>query len=109
MGESAWAAWKGESFQRAKPIYWQWRGGDNQDFTWPSNGVRDGDWKLLVSSKQNKKELYNLKEDWSEKHDVSADHPEIVQRLSSQLEAWESSLPEQPSENAVSKNRKKKR
>ena len=106
-GESALLAFKGEEFQRSKPIFWEWRGGDNQDFTWPSTGVRDGKWKLLVNKEEQKLELYDLEADWAEKEDVSAGHPEVVQQLSEKLEAWKATLPTEPNKNALSKARSK--
>ena len=80
-GESMLAAFKGQPIVRTKPIFWQWRGGDNQAYTWPTDGVRDGNWKLLVSEDKKKTELYDLKNDWAEKKNVAAEHPEIVSKL----------------------------
>lgn len=106
-GQSAFSAFKGEPIKRAKPIFWEWRGGDNQDHTWPSLGMRDGKWKLIVNKERGKMELYDIENDWAEKHNVAADYPEVVQRLSKQLDAWKSSLPTSPSKNSQSKGRKK--
>lgn len=54
-------------------------------------GIREGDWKLLVKEPGGKQGLttpikpdmmlYNLAEDLGEKHDLSAEKPEIVERL----------------------------
>jgi len=46
-------------------------------------GLRDGDWKL-VSFRSNMWELYNLADDRTERHNVAAEHPEIVERMSKQ-------------------------
>ena len=108
-GESALAAFKGSAIERTKPIYWQWRGGDNQDFTWPTLGVRDGKWKLLVGTENQKSELYDLENDWAETTDVSARHPDVTQRLSDQLAAWKNELPQTPSKQSLSKARRKKK
>ncbi|WP_231603739.1 sulfatase-like hydrolase/transferase [Neorhodopirellula pilleata] len=108
-GESVFSAFKGGDFTRIKPIFWEWKGGDNQDYTWPTLGVRDGQWKLLVGTENQKLELYDLENDRSEKNDVSADHPEVMQRLLNQLAVWKKGLPETPSENSLSKARKKKK
>jgi N-acetylgalactosamine-6-sulfatase len=107
-GESIFSAFKGEGFQRTKPIFWEWKGGDNQDYTWPSLGVRDGKWKLLVNKETQTMELYDLEADWAEKKDVSADYPEVVQRLTRQLDEWKNTLPAAPAENCLSKGRAKK-
>ncbi len=106
-GQSAMAAFKGDDFTRTKPIFWEWKGGDKQDFTWPTLGVRDGKWKLLVGTENQKFELYDLENDWAETTDVSASHPDITQRPSVQLAAWKNGLPATPSENSLSKARKK--
>jgi arylsulfatase A-like enzyme len=48
--------------------------------------VRSDDWKLVFERKKKKETvpatLYNLKDDISEQHDVSAEHPDVVARLS---------------------------
>jgi len=47
--------------------------------------VRSGQWKLILERKRGKKTipaaLYNLQEDIEETHDLSADHPDVVRRL----------------------------
>ncbi|MDF7806357.1 sulfatase-like hydrolase/transferase [Pontiellaceae bacterium B12219] len=108
-GQSAFSAFKGEAFTRNKPIFWEWRGGDNHEYTWPSLGVRDGRWKLLVNPETQKVELYDLENDWAEKNDVAADHPEVVQKLSEQLRVWKQSLPTEPPASSLSKARNKKK
>jgi N-acetylgalactosamine-6-sulfatase len=106
-GENALSAFKGEGFQRSKPIFWEWKGGDNQEYTWPSLGVHDGKWKLLVNKETRKMELYDLEADWAEKTDVSADYPEVVLKLSKLIDDWKKGLPENPPENCLSKGRLK--
>ena len=46
-------------------------------------GLRDGEWKL-VSFQSQSWELYHMPEDRAELHDVAAQHPDIVQRMSKQ-------------------------
>lgn len=106
-GENVLSAFKGEGFSRTKPIFWEWRGGDNQAYTWPSLAVRDGKWKLLVNKEQGRRELYNLEADWAETQDVSARFPEVVHALSDQLDHWKASLPTEPSSKALSSARAK--
>ena len=53
--------------------------------------VRSGDWKLIVSLsvKDATPELFNLKDDASEKKNLAADNPELVKRLTERMtEAW---------------------
>ena len=53
-------------------MYWEFHGrGFNQ-------GVRMGDWKAVRFGKAKKFELYNLKNDIGERHNVADQHPEIV-------------------------------
>ncbi len=101
-GQSAFSAFKGEEFKRTKPIFWEWKGGLSKDYTWPSLGVRNGRWKLLVNTEMKKMELYDLESDWAEKKDVSASYPEIVQELYNQLDAWKKTLPGTPSKHCLS-------
>jgi len=47
------------------------------------DAVRSGDWKLVfANSKVDSPALYNLKDDISEQHDVSANYPDVVEKLS---------------------------
>ena len=74
----------------------QWRIEDQEDVDFLS-AVRKGDWKLVYRMHDAKLELYNLKDDLSEQHDVAAEHPEIVRQLASELggrlRAWEAPMP----------------
>ncbi|MDP4624071.1 MAG: sulfatase-like hydrolase/transferase [Akkermansiaceae bacterium] len=107
-GESILSAWKGKGFERTKPIFWEWRGGDNGDQTWPNLAIHDGKWKLLINEEQGKTELYDLENDWAEKKDLASDFPEVVEELNGKIDAWKASLPTEPSKNALSKARLKK-
>ena len=70
-----------------RSLYW------NCPNVWDSSGpgigptctVRNGDWKLIYFYDSGKKELYNIAADISEKTDLTAQHPEIVKRLSKDL------------------------
>lgn len=106
-GESALKAFKGEPFQRTKPIFWEWRGGENNEYTWPSLGLRYGDWKLVVDVNREKMELYNLVDDWAEQENLAESHPEKLKELSKILEDWKQSLPTEPRANTLSEVRKK--
>lgn len=114
-GESMWSALKGEGLNRTKPIFWEWRGGSKQDYTWPTLGVRDGDYKLVVDVSGDKYEMYNLKEDWKEENDLVAKNPEKAEALLKLVNDWKASLPTEPRascmsfvRNKVPKSKKKK-
>jgi len=51
------------------------------------SGVRSGDWKLHTNG-----QLYNLKNDLSEKRNVAKEHPRQVQRLRKMLEAFRADI-----------------
>jgi arylsulfatase len=50
--------------------------------------VRIGDWKLVRLGRGGVWELYNLKDDRTELHDLAASHPEMVQELAAKWDAW---------------------
>jgi arylsulfatase A-like enzyme len=54
----------------------------------PCGFVRDGDWKLIEWYEDGSREVYNLREDPGEQHDVSAANPRRVRNLAAQLAAW---------------------
>jgi arylsulfatase A-like enzyme len=54
----------------------------------PSGAIRAGDYKLIEVFENGKKELYNLREDIGESHDLAAEKPELVAKLSHLLEQW---------------------
>jgi arylsulfatase A-like enzyme len=54
----------------------------------PSSSVLAGDWKLIHWIESDSVELFNLATDLSEKNNLAAQHPEIVQKLHERLETW---------------------
>lgn len=60
----------------------------------PTSGIRMGDWKLIVDE-TGYVELFNIRDDLSEQHDLSSVHPEIAGRLYWLLRNWqENEVPE---------------
>ena len=47
--------------------------------------IRLDDWKLIYYYKTGRHELYNIKSDISEQHNIAAEHPEIVWRMARRL------------------------
>ena len=75
------------------PIYLQKYGGDDESRdrafrTRPGSVIRKGNWKLHEYFEDGGIELYNLADDLSEAHDVSAEKPEKVAELLSLLKKW---------------------
>lgn len=73
-------------------LYFEFIRGNAEPFS--TRALRQGDWKVVQRSKEHRGrrsgflpiELYNLKKDPGEKQDVSANHPEIVDRLRGLME-----------------------
>ncbi|MGJ8592749.1 MAG: sulfatase-like hydrolase/transferase [Aquaticitalea sp.] len=106
-GESIMSAFRGKGFDRTKPIFWEWRGGSSNDYTWPTLGVRDGDWKLVVDVTGDQFELFNIKNDWKEDNDLAAKNPEKATELLKLVNDWKASLPTEPRASCLSIVRKK--
>lgn len=72
------------------PAYLQaYKGGENRFFrTTPYSSIRSGDWKLIYFYEDGDKQLFNLKEDISEKDDLSDVFPDVTDQLYRKLEAW---------------------
>lgn len=105
-GQSVLSAFQAEGFERTKPIYWEWKGPNEQPFTWPHMGIRDGRWKLITNAELRRTELYDLESDWAEAKDVYSEHPDVVQDLSAKLAAWKSTLPAKPKQSTLSNSRR---
>lgn len=56
--------------------------------TSPVSAVRSGDWKLLEYFEDGRHELYNLKDDLSEKTDLASRMPDKAESLLKQLRHW---------------------
>jgi arylsulfatase A-like enzyme len=54
----------------------------------PYSIIRDGDWKLIKRYEGVEFELYNLKNDLSEKTDLTKNNPEKVTELNNKLNEW---------------------
>jgi len=63
-----------------------WKNGDD-------GAVRRGDWKLLLSPKAPRVQLFNLAEDIAESKDLSAEQPERAKALHEAWLAWAANLP----------------
>lgn len=54
----------------------------------PVSAIHSGDWKLLEFLEDGRRELYNLRRDLGERHDLSQENPEMVQLLHRRLVQW---------------------
>jgi len=78
---------RGEDRLAREAVYWHYPHYSNQGGT-PGCSVRSGDYKLIEFFEDRHVELYNLREDVSEEHDLSADEPEVTARLRALLQDW---------------------
>lgn len=65
-------------------LFWHYPHYGNQGGR-PSSVVRDGRWKLIRYYSDSTEVLYNLQSDIEEQFDVSAEHQDVVERLSKEL------------------------
>jgi len=56
--------------------------------TTPVGAIRKGDWKLIEFFEDGRLELYNLRDDIGEEHDLADEMPEKVTELHADLVAW---------------------
>lgn len=96
-GEDLSPLWLGKNnLPRTKPLHWEWifnaqvSGDDHMP---PMLAIREGDWKLFLHHNGTGAELYNIAKDHSESHDLAAQHPTEVRRLSEKALAWVKTLP----------------
>lgn len=86
QGESFLPALRGRPMPtRARPLFWEWRNGA---------AIRDGHWKLVTRSFTRKTgsasswELYNVSVDPTEMNDLSAEQPQVTERLRKTWREW---------------------
>ena len=92
-------AWRGQPQQRKTPLYWTLRRhkGEVQPARpidrSPPLAIRDGNWKLLADADGSHAELYDMHATRPEFDNLAERRPEIVEKLSAKLAAWNRTLP----------------
>jgi len=71
----------------ARPVFWHYPHYGNQGGA-PGGAVREGDWKFIEWYEGGPLELYNLKDDPSEAHNLADENPEQRDTLAKLLSAW---------------------
>ncbi len=88
---------KGEDDFDRGAIYWHFPHYGNQGGT-PGSSVRMGDYKLIEFFEDGRLELYHLREDIEEKHNLAGSMPELTAKLQQMLSDWriraEAKIPE---------------
>jgi arylsulfatase A-like enzyme len=74
----------GQQPSDTRPLFWDALG---------MQGVRLGDWKIVLKNGGRVKELYNIREDIGEKNNLISAYPERVADMEHMLRNWQSGLP----------------
>ena len=78
-GQNIWLYLTNQKNAEERALYWK----TGQQFA-----VREGNWKLVVNSKTNKAELYNVESDFREAEDVSKTNQEITKHMLKLLDTF---------------------
>jgi arylsulfatase A-like enzyme len=82
---------QGKTSLGRKELFWHyphyWNGKGALPVT-PYSVARLGDWKLIRFYESDREELYNLRDDPSEQHDLAATQPNKARQFSKRLDAW---------------------
>ncbi|WP_018628705.1 sulfatase [Niabella aurantiaca] len=70
-----------------RSLYWHYPHYGNQKGS-PASAIRSGNWKLIYWYEDQHCELYNLKEDQSEAHDLAPVKKALTKKLKADLQAW---------------------
>ena len=90
-GESLAPLLKQQEELKREALYWHFPnyiGPGHPDGATPCSVVRRGDWKLIEFFEDDRAELYNLKDDIGEQHDLAAKKPDQVKQLRRMLKQW---------------------
>lgn len=83
---------RGKSEQLARQhLYWHFPHYSNQGGP-PCGAIRWSDWKLIEFFEDGRLELYNLRQDISERHNLADQHPTLREQLHRQLVTWRQQL-----------------
>ena len=83
---------------RTQPLFWKRppdRPGSPGD-PLPDLAVREGNWKFLMQTDGSRPQLYDLSKDAGETNNLAAAQPQLVQRLTKAVLAWNRTLPAAP-------------
>jgi arylsulfatase A-like enzyme len=86
-GESLWPLFKQNGTLKREALYWHYPHYHPGGAT-PYGAIREGDFRLVEFYVTGEIELYNLKDDVSEKNDLAKSHPEKAAQLKQKLESW---------------------
>jgi arylsulfatase A len=77
---------------KREAIYWHFPHYSNHGLQSPGGAIRAGDYKLLEYFENGTVQLFNLRTDPAEQHDLAGAEPERAAKLKSMLSAWRTSV-----------------
>ncbi len=83
---------KGKNKLDRDALYWHFPHYSNHGRQSPGGAIRKGDYKLIEYYENYTVQLFNLKKDIGEQHDISGSNPEIVDELTTMLHNWRVSV-----------------
>lgn len=94
-GEDLSSALRGEPAVRQRPLHWEWffEVVGNPAYFPPPLAMRDGPWKFYCGYSGGNVQLFDVVNDPSELSELSAQHPDVINRLRAAALAWVKSLP----------------
>jgi arylsulfatase A-like enzyme len=106
---------RGGNLERG-PLFWHYPHYSPQGGA-PCGAVREGDWKLIEWYEDNSLELFNLRDDLAEQHNLAAANSDKARELQARLAAWRKSVnalmpavnPDPDGKSAAAQKGKKKR
>ncbi|MDF3078376.1 MAG: atsA 32 [Sphingobacteriaceae bacterium] len=78
---------KGKKMDRG-PLFWHFPHYGTHQGGVPGSAVIDGDWKLIRWYEDDNEELFNLRADISEKHNMIKEQPQVANELRQKLNTW---------------------
>jgi arylsulfatase A-like enzyme len=102
-GEDLSSAMRGQPGVRQRPLHWEWffEVVGHPAYFAPPLAVRDGPWKFYCDYAGKNAQLFDVTRDPSELAELSAQHPDVVNRLRTSALDWVKSLPPAELRNAV--------
>ncbi len=83
---------RGKSQLDREAIYWHFPHYSNHGMQSPGGAVRSGDYKLIEYFEDGTVQLFNLKNDPGERHDLVHEEPQTAARLRTMLHRWRASV-----------------
>ena len=78
-GKSLVPVFRGRTREPHRQLYWEWSG---------NSAIRQGQWKLVWDKLVRRWELYDLRQDRTETHDLASEFPQRVVQLAADYDRW---------------------